>query len=145
MKKVVVLRDIDIDGKATLGTCIVYDGDKQLFKSECLERGWVNNMRNISCIPTGIYPLQLEYSPRFKKELWEVKDVPGRSECKFHSANYWRQLNGCLALGKERLYIDSDNILDVTDSRDTMDLFHEALEGDICAELQVFNVLDLLL
>lgn len=145
MKKVVVIRDLFIGEKATLGTCLVYNKDQQIFKSECLERGWKNNMRNVSCIPTGIYPLKLEYSGKFKKELWEVKDVPGRSECKFHTANFWRQLNGCLSLGKERLFIDNDNVLDVSYSADTMEEFHKALHGSVYAELHVFNVIDLLI
>jgi len=143
MKDVYVIRDLFFDGKASLGTCFVYDGKKQLFKSDSLERGWVNNESRISCIPTGNYELVLEHSNKFKKDLWEIKGVHGRSECKFHAANYWKQLNGCIALGKNRKYIDGDSIMDVTSSRDTMKLFHNALDGDKFANLHVIDILNL--
>lgn len=144
MKKVVVLRDLFVDTRASLGTCFVYDEtDRQLFKKQSLERAWLDNKSRESCIPQGIYPLRLEYSDRFGKKLWEIKDVPGRSECKFHSANYWNQLNGCVALGNNRKYINRDLVLDVTSSRDTMTLFHQAMGDDTEAELHVLDILTL--
>lgn len=141
MKTIIVLRDLFFSQQASLGTCFIYDGEAQLFKSDSLERGWVNNENMISCIPEGDYPLVLEYSNKFKKELWEIKDVPSRSECKFHVANYWYDLNGCVALGRNRKYIDGDAIMDITSSRDTMKEFHAALSGDTKAKLQIRNVL----
>lgn len=141
--KVVVLRDLFFDQQASLGTCYIYDGNKQVFKKESLERGWVDNKNRVSCIPVGVYPLVLEHSPRFKKKLWEVKNVPGRSECKFHAANYWHQLNGCIALGNNRKYIDNDLIMDVTSSRDTMRKFHEVLSSETEVELHVMDILTL--
>ncbi len=140
MYQIKVYRDLFFDQQASLGTCYVYDDNgKLLFKSESLERGWVNNQNRVSCIPTGIYPVKLEWSERFKKDLWEIYDVPGRSECKFHSANYWYQLNGCIALGNQRKHIDGDAIMDVTSSRATMAKFHEALHGQTQAILEVKN------
>lgn len=141
MKKVIVIRDTFFSDKATLGTCYVLDeNNEQIFKSECLERGWVDNRRNLSCIPSGNYPLVLEYSPRFRKNLWEIKEVENRSECKFHSANYWHQLNGCIALGRNRKYIDGDLILDVTSSNNTMSEFHKALKGYSKLSLTVIDI-----
>ncbi len=64
-----------------------------------LELPWLDNEPYISCIPSGEYPLVLEYSPKFNQKLYEVKDVPGRSECKFHVANELSELSGCLAPG----------------------------------------------
>ncbi|MFY0630921.1 MAG: hypothetical protein JXR05_11105 [Flavobacteriaceae bacterium] len=101
--------------------------------------GWLNNTKNISCIPTGTYKLKLEWSPRFEKELWEIYDVPNRRECKFHAANFSRQLNGCIALGKDRADIDNDGLIDVTSSKATMKKFHKAMEGNIIATLHVIN------
>lgn len=141
MFTVKIFRDTFFDQQASLGTCYVYNDKGDLvFKSESLERGWVNNQNQISCIPTGTYPLKLEYSDRFRKKLWEIYDVPNRSECKFHSANYWFELNGCIALGKQRKHIDGDAVMDITSSRDTMKLFHDALHGQTEAVLMVFNV-----
>jgi len=133
MKKVVVIRDT-IGRKLSLGVCMVIDEENTIvFTSQSLERGWLNNARNISCIPAGIYKLQLEWSPRFQQKLWEIYDVPNRRECKFHAANFWRQLNGCIALGKKRADLDNDGFMDITDSRNTMKRFHKALEGETTA------------
>ncbi|MBO0321829.1 hypothetical protein J0X14_05935 [Muricauda sp. CAU 1633] len=139
MLQVLIVRDMFFGKEASLGVCLVFHRDNKLFKGESLERGWVNNKQNISCIPEGEYPLVLEYSPRFKKELWEIKEVPGRSECKFHSANYWYQLNGCIALGNNRKFLDGDEIMDITSSRNTMKLFHKALKGEQEARLTIRN------
>lgn len=142
---VVLLRDFFFDGQASLGSCLVYDENKnRVFKGVSLERGWVNNQNRISCIPEGKYPLVLEWSPRFEQNLWEIKNVPGRSECKFHVANYWWELNGCVALGKQEKNIDGDRVMDVNYSRITMERFHKALEGHKKAWLTVIDVRDLL-
>ncbi len=143
MKTIYVIRDLFFDGQASLGTCLIYEGSKQLFKSESLERGWVNNQNMISCVPVGDYDLVLEWSPKFKKDLWELKDVPGRSECKFHAANYWMQLNGCIALCSLRKYLDGDAVMDITSSGPTMDWFHKVMGTDTKACLKVRNVLHL--
>ncbi len=145
MKTIHINRD-DVGDEQCLGVCYVADENcKRLFKSECIERGWLDNKKRISCIPTGSYVARLEWSSRFKKKLWEIYNVPNRSECKFHAANYSRQLNGCIALGQNRRDIDKDGLDDVTSSRKTMALFHKALDGDEVAYVIVKNTLDIAL
>lgn len=139
MKEVILTRDVLLSNQS-LGTCVVVgEFCQELFKSESIERGWKDNQRNISCIPEGVYELVLEYSPRFKQNLWEIKGVPNRSECKFHAANYARQLNGCIALGEKRIDIDGDGFHDVTNSKKTMLNFHAAMGNDTVATLIVKN------
>jgi hypothetical protein len=112
----------------TLGACTVLDPENQpIFAGLALERGWRNNERMVSCYPQGVYELVYEYSDRFGRYLWEVKDVPNRSECKFHSANHWHELNGCTSLGSRPKDFDNDGYLDITNSRNTMKDFHYAL------------------
>lgn len=124
------------DRNQTLGSCTVHDSNhKPVFSSVCLERGWRNNETGVSCIPSGTYKVVLEYSDRFKTDLWEIKGVPGRLECKFHSANYWYQLNGCVALGSGLTDINNDGYNDVVNSKNTMKSFHEALNGKLEALL----------
>lgn len=113
----------------TLGECAITEKGKDLFLSKSLERADDNNKPRVSCVPSGVYRCVLEYSPRFKKDLWEIKGVENRSECKFHSANYWHQLNGCIALGENLTDIDGDGFRDVTNSKNTMKKFHKVLEG----------------
>ncbi len=142
MKTIIVNRDFS-DDKQTLGVCYVRDEQgKIIFKSESLERGWLDNKSRVSCIPEGGYPVRLEYSNRFRKKLYEIYEVEGRSECKFHSANYWFQLNGCIALGQKRKDINGDGYHDVTSSKVTMRKFHDAMGGDTKALLIVNDLFD---
>lgn len=131
-----IIRDFK-DNTQTLGRCTVYDNGKPLFSAVSLERGDNNNQRRISAIPLGTYDVVLEWSPRFQTKLWEIKGVPGRSECKFHAANYWYQLNGCIALGQKLKDINKDGYNDVTNSRNTMKAFHTALKGQTKVTLEI--------
>lgn len=118
------------DEKQTIGKCMVFDNEgKVVFTAASLERGDNNNERRKSCVPVGIYKVVLEWSPKFQRDLYELKGVPNRSECKFHAANYWYQLNGCIALGEKVADINKDGYNDVTNSRNTMNKFHEVLKG----------------
>jgi hypothetical protein len=120
---------LEYEDKQVLGDCAITESGKDIFLAKSLERADNNNQRNISCIPQGEYLCVLEYSNRFDCDLWEIKGVPNRSECKFHSANYWHDLNGCIALGTKYLDIDNDGFRDVLSSKNTMKKFHKILEG----------------
>ena len=71
------------------------------------ERPWRENQANISCIPTGTYICKWTWSPKYKRKMFVVVDVKGRSGIRFHSANYVgddeigfkSQVKGCIALG----------------------------------------------
>lgn len=126
------------DYNQTMGVCtILGDNDTPMFTSLSLERGWRENQGSVSCIPRGIYEVVLEYSPKFKMDLWEIKDVENRSECKFHSANFWTDLNGCIALGLRVAELNNDSYYDITNSKDTMRAFHKTLEGHYKATLNI--------
>ena len=130
MKMVKITRDYQ-DKVQTLGTCVVFSDDKKpVFSAISLERGDNENKRKISCIPKGIYRVVLEYSEKFKCNLYEIKEVENRTECKFHSANYWYQLNGCIALGERLVDINGDGYNDITNSKRTMRKFEKALNHD---------------
>lgn len=62
-----------------------------------LELPWKNNHRNISCIPSGKYPIQFTFSPHFHRKTIELMNVPGRSGIRIHAANYLHELKGCIA------------------------------------------------
>ena len=129
--KIVLIKRYFGDEYQTLGTATLLDENlNPIFAAMSLERGWLDNKPNESCVPTGKYKCVLEYSPKFNKELWELKDVPGRSECKFHASNFCDQLNGCIALGYTAEDIGEDSRLDVTNSSTTMDTFSRLLKDD---------------
>jgi hypothetical protein len=118
------------DKNQTSGSCVILDEFNQpLFVALSLERGWRNNENNVSCIPKGTYEMKLEFSNRFKMDLWEIKGVPNRSETKFHAANYWNQLEGCIALGLRASKLNTDEYMDITNSNDTMKAFHMVLKN----------------
>ena len=112
----------------TLGILEVEDKYNAVYVCNTLELPWRKNQRGISCVPPGSYRLVYEYSPKFKRMLWELKGVPGRSECKFHTANYVHQLNGCIAPGVHYIDMDGNGVLDITNSAKALDGLHEALK-----------------
>lgn len=63
-----------------------------------LELPWLDNTRNVSCIPEGTYQCHPVRSPKFG-EVYEVKDVPGRSNILFHPGNLPRDTEGCIIPG----------------------------------------------
>lgn len=138
MKTVYILRDT-IGRNQSLATQLVIDRGRVLYSGHLLERGWRDNERNISCVPAGLYDLQLEYSAKFKRKLWEAKGVPGRSECKFHSANFWDQLNGCFSPGESRFNIGHDHELDMIYSGDMLEIFMNSMGDDTSARLVIID------
>lgn len=127
----------DQDENQSSGVLSVFQDCFPLFSSVSLERGWKNNESNVSCIPIGDYEVVLEWSPRFEMDLWEIKGVPNRSECKFHASNYWKQLNGCVAPGQRFAKINKDNYRDVTNSKNTLGAFMASLKPHKKAILRI--------
>lgn len=129
METIVLVERYKVTYNYSLGHCYVIDNGKFEYIGCSLERGWRNNQNQVSCVPVGKYRLIYEKSPKFNRYLWELYDVPNRQECKFHVANYWKQLNGCIALGKYHEDINYDNDPDVADSKNTLEKLHKALEN----------------
>lgn len=93
------------DKERTLGV-ILWNG---IPFSVSLERGWNNNSRGISCIPTGTYEAvrcnkSADYgfkdSPRFG-DTFTVENVPGRSKILFHKGNINDDTHGCILIGEQ--------------------------------------------
>jgi hypothetical protein len=51
------------------------------------------------CIACGVYIIVWEYSPKFKRYLWELKYVPNFSEIKVHSGSIPADTEGCIIPG----------------------------------------------
>lgn len=83
------------------------------------EQPWRDNRRNVSCIPAGRYGCAWTWSPRFRRDMYLVYSVPGRSGIRIHSANlmgdtalgYRSQLAGCIALGERLGILDGQQAL----------------------------------
>ena len=72
---------------------------------DTLENPYINNERNISCIPEGQYNVRLrlarESATRDYLHLL-VQDVPDRDWILFHRGNYPSQTKGCILVGNGR-------------------------------------------
>lgn len=60
-----------------------------------------------TCIPFGEYRVEVTYSPKFKRELPILIDVPHFEGIRIHRGNYPKDTLGCILVGD----ITKDNIL----------------------------------
>jgi len=69
---------------------------------DTLENPWLDNQRNISCIPEGEYKVRLrlarESASRDYLHLL-VQDVPNRDWILFHRGNTAKDTSGCILVG----------------------------------------------
>jgi hypothetical protein len=65
-----------------------------------LERPWLENRKNLSCIPIGIYGCTRINSPKFG-ETFMVMNVLNRSEILFHKGNIDDDTHGCILVGEQ--------------------------------------------
>jgi hypothetical protein len=132
MKEVTLKRFSD-DTKQTLGVLSFIKDDGQLFVCKTLELPWKNNQSNVSCIPAGSYTCKYTRSNRMSKPghdvfTYEVLSVPDRAGIRIHSANFFSQLLGCIALGDAHQDINNDNEQDVIHSGVTIASFENILQ-----------------
>jgi hypothetical protein len=119
------------EDKQTLGLITIPDPDDEqniLFQCLTLELPWLNNSNEISCIPIGIYKVVWTYSNKFKKYTYEVLGVLNRAGIRIHSANTYKQIEGCIVLGTDYRDIDNDQVVDILNSRNTVKEFEDILE-----------------
>ena len=82
---------------------------------DTLENPWVDNQRNVSCIPEGIYPVRLrlprESGTRDYIHLL-VKDVKDRDYILIHIGNTAKDTSGCIlvGLGTEQDFVSNSTL-----------------------------------
>jgi len=96
------------------------------FTCYTLELPWINNHKNISCIPAGTYECVKHVSPKFG-ECTRVKNVCSRAYILIHAGNFTSQTKGCILVGESIADIDRDGIMDVASSKRTLDQLMTAL------------------
>ena len=109
-----VLDRLESSDQGTFGR--ITFGDTTLFTGELPEK---DNASNASCIPAGKYKCVWTYSPAFKRQMYLVESVPGRSGIRIHSANFMGdkscgmkcQLHGCIAFGEKLGVMDGQKAL----------------------------------
>lgn len=98
----------------TLGVLEI--GGYRCFTLELVDCG---NEPYISCIPGGSYQYKYRNSPG-NGHCLELQDVPNRAYIQIHSANFTRQIHGCIAVGDSIKFLDNNKIPDVTNSVSTL-------------------------
>ena len=64
-----------------------------------LENPWLDNKRNVSCIPEGEYEC-MPYSSAKYPNVWELQNVKDRSKILIHAGNFEEDTRGCILVGK---------------------------------------------
>lgn len=142
MEKVYLLRHSD-DGTESMGVLNATNkrGD---MTAVTLELPYLENKQDISCIPTGAYPCKWTRSNRLSNVAgydvftYEVLNVPNRAGIRIHSANFFSQLLGCIALGDDLIDLNKDGHEDAANSRATVKKFNEIMGGEDF-ELEISN------
>lgn len=65
-----------------------------------LEPPWVDNAKDISCIPPGEYYCESINSVKFGY-TFKVQDVPDRTNILFHRGNWEKDTKGCICIGEQ--------------------------------------------
>lgn len=89
------------------------------FRCFTLELPWLDNQRGKSCVPVGTYKAFKRNSPK-NGPVFELVNVPNRTNIQCHSGNYTRQIEGCILVGSSITFLDGDNVPDVANSKDTL-------------------------
>lgn len=97
------------------------------FSCYTVERPWIDNLPNVSCIPPGEYNLVWGRYNRGGYDVYEVQGVPGRSLIKVHRGNTMHDLRGCIAPGDALGCING--VWAVLRSRPALEAFHRATGG----------------
>ena len=115
--KTVTLKRFAYTEYGTFGDLILPSGIKLV----TVERPWLDNKPNISCIPNGEYGCSPRPFYRGGYDAVEVKDVPNRTYILFHIANFPREVNGCIGVNSRHGY--SNDEMCGWGSRDAFKLF----------------------
>ena len=108
-----------IDGKWFCD--VIEDTDRGLSDEMAEEEIIKKKIKGETAIPTGIYPVYLTYSPKYKKKMPLIDNVKGYSGIRIHSGNTSKDTEGCLIVGKNK------EVGKVLESRKTFNALYKIL------------------
>lgn len=97
---------------------LLYDN---LYICDTLELPWIDNIRNFSCIPEGIFDIEYHQSPKHGPCI-AVNNVKDRSAILIHAGNTTIDTEGCILVGVK-------NRNTVLDSKKTLKTILEILDN----------------
>ena len=95
-------------------------GTSDTYIADTLERPWINNQENISCIPDGRYEVQMLFSEHFQRKLPHLLNVPNRTNVMIHPGNTVNDSEGCILVGKNSAPGILTNSSDISDKLNAM-------------------------
>ena len=98
------------------------DPDRGLTQDMSLEEIKKRKVYGETAIPKGTYNVTMTWSPKYKRNMPEVHDVPGFSGVRIHSGNTAEDSHGCILLGR------NTQVGKVTNSRNTCAEFERILK-----------------
>lgn len=114
-----ILERQNADVVQTLGTLyIVNDQDRIQFKCWSLELPPRNNQKRISSIDAGSYKVVRRWSKKYGNHF-HIQDVDGRTLILIHPGNTYLDTQGCILVGNDLGFVNSDEHLDLLNSKDT--------------------------
>ena len=91
---------LTVDGLPCGFTC--EDTDRGLVQTHSLQKIAAGKIRGRTAIPLGTYTVALTYSPKYKRIMPLVCEVPGFRGIRIHSGNSAADTEGCLLVGTVR-------------------------------------------
>ncbi len=80
--------------------CTLEDTDRGLTSDMAVGDIFKAKVHGQTAIPTGRYEVRMTYSPRFKRQLPLLVDVPAYEGVRLHSGNTAADTEGCILVGE---------------------------------------------
>lgn len=110
----------------------IEDTDRGLDDSMSVDEILKKKIKGETAIPTGIYKIEITYSPKYKRMMPLLIGVKGYSGVRIHSGNTSKDTEGCLLVGR------NTKVGMVTESRNTYQRLFARLQNakDISIEIK---------
>jgi len=133
-KQIIINRGTDTPHQ-NLGTIELFIDDVLHFAAVKLELPYKDNKRRISSIKKGRYLADIYYS-KSKGRVLLLKNVENRTYIEVHAGNYYTQILGCVIIGRRFKFINKDKVLDIAESKETLNALLSYIDDD--EEVEVF-------